>query len=282
MRYLELFAYPFILGKVHNPSGFISEMGKQGLDAVIAIGRDEDISAVTPGAAGEFDKALSALGREIQKLILGQTLTSDVGDTGSYAAAQVHNTVREDKRRADIRLVEKTVRRICTALWTLNSLPGDAPTFIMQDDASTDLDWAKVDIEFVKAGALRLTDSYFLKRPDLEPEDFTIPPTSAPVMGAPLTAQRGVELSAPVPRRFTADQEAVEAFANQVLLEAKSPIPAAQIRAAILDAHNPEDLANRLIELYRDNDSQAFAELMERSLFAADVMGYVAAETAKA
>jgi len=41
---------------------------------------------------------------------------------------------------------------------------------------------------------------------------------------------------------------------------------------------SPEDLAARLADLYQGQDATAFRELMETSLFAADVLGYATAD----
>ena len=85
----------------------------------------------------------------------------------------------------------------------------------------------------------------------------------------------GVMLAKPKPQRFTQDQEAVETLIDAALAQAASPIPAAKIRAAILAATDPEDLMERLAKLYGGEDAVAFQDLMAKSLFAADVLGFV-------
>ena len=79
-------------------------------------------------------------------------------------------------------------------------------------------------------------------------------------------------------QRFTPDQELVESLVAAALAQAASPIPAAAVRSAILAAEGPDDLAARLAELYAGQDAAAFQELLERSLFAADVLGYATAQ----
>ena len=287
MRYLERFSDPLLLGTALDPEATLKVLQGQGLEFAVVVGAGETLTAVTAGAAGEFDKLEMAIGRRIQKLILGQTLTSEVGDKGSYAAAQVHNQVRDDKRVSDLRLVTPTVQRLCDALWALNALPGVAPTFVLQDDRGLDLPRAERDAKLVQAGVLTLTDQYLLDRYDFEPGDF-LPAGAAPgVPSTPLAADpgrsgmggpQGVLLAAPKPQRFTQDQAAVEALADAALAQAASPIPAAKIRAAILAADDPEDLLERLAKLYAGEDAAAFQELVERSLFAADVLGYCNAQ----
>lgn len=290
MRFLERFADPLLLGQVIDPAAFVTAMQGLGLSAVVGVGMDEKISAVTGGGAGEFEKVEMALGRRIQKLILGQTLTSEVGDKGSYAAAQVHNEVRDDKRRADIRLVTGTVQHLCNALWSLNALPGVPPTFVMQDDAGLEVARATRDAALVQAGVLTLTEQYLLDRYDFKEGDFEIPTQAAPEppggaqmpspaqgKAKPIKASMGFQ-GATKPQRFTPDQAAVEALADAALAEAKSPVPVELIRAAIMAAKGPDELAERLSEMYGGEGSAEFQDLVERSIFCADVLGYANAK----
>ena len=317
MRFIERFAEPLLLGQVFDPQGFIAAMRAMGLEAVVGVGKEETIQAITPGTAGEFEKLELALSRRIQKLILGQTLTSDVAGSGSYAAAQVHNEVRQDKRNADLRLVSGTVQRLVEALWALNALPGPAPRFVLADDTGLETARAERDAKLVQAGVLRFTESYLLDRYDFVPGDFIVPDGTASGQGVgaspgggeganpgagqdtgqadgtgasartltrlSLTTGQGKSASLAVPQgtkaqRFTPDQELVESLVAAALAQAASPIPAAAVRSAILAAEGPDDLAARLAELYAGQDAAAFQELLERSLFAADVLGYATAQ----
>lgn len=284
MRFLERFADPLLLGRVSDPAAFVAAMQGLGLAAVVGVGQEEAVEAVTPGAAGEFEKVEMALGRRIQKLILGQTLTSEIGDKGSYAAAQVHNEVREDKRRADIRLVSGSVQRLVDALHKINGLPGMPPAFVMQDDAGLESARAERDAKLADAGILRFTEQYLLDRYDLTPGDFVLPsdePASTPLPAklSMRTGGGGVLLAQQArTQRFTQDQEAVEHLVGAALEDAASPIPADRLRAVILAADSPADLAERLANLYDGTDAGDFQMLLERSLFAADVLGYVNAD----
>jgi phage gp29-like protein len=277
MSVLERFADPLLLGKVYDPSAFVEAMTGLGFSAVVGVGKDEDVSAVTASGAAEFTRVESALIQRIQRLILGQTLTSQVGDSGSYAAAKVHDEVRDDKRRADIRLVTGSVQTVVDALWRLNNLPDEPPTFVLQDDTGLESERAERDASLTSAGVLQFTEQYLLAKYDLEPGDFTLPTALPPV------AQAQAPLSAPAllaanGQRFSADQELVEELAGAAIKEAGSPIPAAAIRKAILAASSEVDLVERLAKLYTGTDADAFRELTERALFTADTLGFYAAE----
>lgn len=291
MQFLERFAEPLLLGQVpalgHSAAddqarvdAFVSALQSLGYSNTVAVPRIEgqgDIKSVTESAAGEFARVEEALIARFQRLILGQTLTSNVGDSGSYAAAKVHNEVREDKRRADLRLVNATAQHLVDALWTLNGFAGEPPAFLLQDDQGLESARAERDVKLVQAGILRFTEPYILAHYDVEPGDFEIPESTAP-SAEPPPGETDVALSARPAQRFTADQQLVEDLADRALAAARSPIAPERLRAVIAAAESPEDLAERLAALYTGVEDVAFQELVERALFTADVMGFYTAE----
>jgi hypothetical protein len=124
-QFLERTGIPMLVGKGASNEAALKTMSeklyKAVQDAVIAIGRDEDVASIAPGGSGEsFERFEKAISRRIQKLILGQTLTTEVDGKGSYAAALVHNEVKKDRRNADIKLIAVTVQRLVNALVMLN------------------------------------------------------------------------------------------------------------------------------------------------------------------
>jgi phage gp29-like protein len=249
-------------------------MQNLGMSAVIGVGKEEEVKAVTSSAAGEFERVENALLARIQRLILGQTLTSNVGDTGSFAAAKVHNEVRDDKRRSDLRLVTSTVQRLVDALWRLNAFSGDAPTLYLQDDTGLELERAERDAKLVQAGVLKLTDQYLLSKYDFDEGDFEV--GQQPIT-APLSAPQSRQFAANG-QRFSADQELVEDLIRNTLKRSGSPISKQKISKAILSAKGPDDLAAKLAAVYEGSDVSEFREIMEKALFMADVTGYVTAE----
>jgi phage gp29-like protein len=179
-------------------------------------------------------------------------------------------------------MVTGTVQRVVNALWTLNRFPGEPPGFVMQDDIGLELDRAERDKKLAEAGIVRFTEQYILDAYDLTEEHFTIPTAAVPAVPGPArvsaSAQPADHFLAANGQRFTADQELVEGLIDRALGQAESPIPAELIARTIRASESPSDLAERLAGLYAGQDAAAFRELMERSLFAADVLGYVTAE----
>lgn len=277
MQFLERFGTPLLLGKVNDPAALRDAVNGMGMfKCVVGVHPGEDVQAVTVSGAGEFEKADNALSRRIQKVILGQTLTSDVGNGGSFAAAKVHDNVRDDKRLADLRLVTGTVQHLVNALWRLNNYEGKAPRFVMGDGRGLEFERAKRDAELAKAGICTFTEQYLLRVYDFEDGDVQVGTSNTDV----------VRLSASGPflgdrrprdqRRYTLAQEAIEHGADTAMAIAGDPIDIDKIRSAVFAARDPDDLADRLAILL-DDQRPEFSETLDRALFAAEVLGYVSA-----
>jgi len=155
--------------------------------------------------------------------------------------------------------------------------------FLLQDDTGLEESRATRDATLVNAGILRFTQRYIQSAYDLEPDDFEIPqqaadnPPNPPVAGGKLKAgeKTGGWSFAASKGEFTPEQQAIEKLADAALAAAPQLIPEDAIRSAIMAAKSPEDLEVRLSSLALDSDASDFRELMERALFAADIMGYV-------
>lgn len=229
-----------------------------------------------------FDQFETAVTKRIQKLILGQTLTSDVGSSGSYAAAKVHDGVRQDRRNADMRLVTNTVQTLVNALHTLNGFSGAPPTFIIEDEQGLNLERAQRDALLVQAGVLTLSEDYLLRTFDFEQGEIALPASNNPAQ-QPQQQQQPAQFTAghscALPGApFTPEQMQVEKLADSLAANLKQPLSEKDIAAAIMSAKNPEDLEIRLAVVLRDANLSEFTAVLEKALFACDVMGYAHAE----
>jgi hypothetical protein len=176
LQFLETFGEPIILGAVQNYEEFVEAMTAQGVRSTVAwqsVTGDDKIETISASTPGEFERLENAIIRRAQKLILGQTLTSDIGTHGSYAVAAIHNEVRNDKRRADLRMVQAAGQKLVDNLAILNNF--DPPRFVMQDDAGLEMTRAQRDsvlVSVLQSSKLRLTKDYFLRSFDYEEKDL--------------------------------------------------------------------------------------------------------------
>jgi hypothetical protein len=176
LQFLETFGEPIILGAVANYEEFVEAMTAQGVRSTVAwqsVTGDDKIETITASTPGEFERLENAILKRVQKLILGQTLTSDIGSHGSYAVAAIHNEVRNDKRRADLRMVQAAGQKLVNNLALINGI--DPPRFVMADDAGLEMTRAQRDsvlIGVLQNSGLQLTREYFLRSYDYSEDDL--------------------------------------------------------------------------------------------------------------
>lgn len=287
-RFLERHGAPLLVGKSTDTAAMQTALVAAINSAVLSVDREDEVASVGAGAAGDaFDKFSTAVDKRIQKVVLGQTLTTDVQGGGSYAAAKVQNEVRGDRLAADITLVQATIQRLVNALRVLNFPLSDSVTFRIADDRGLEVERTDRDVKLVSGGVLKLTEKYLLDRYDFEEGDFTVPAPvteSAPDQEpppvpageselAPLSAQRFA-----VGGSFTPDQNEIEELVSLSIPEGGQPVPVAAIKQAIAASSSPAELAEQLAALYAGGEYRAFQAVLEHALFAADVVGYASAE----
>lgn len=279
-KFLEQAAVPLIYGKTMGDKQALVDMLRTVTSGpVLAIGDQDEMGSVdTPGnSPNKFTEFETACCRRIQRLILGQTLTSGTdGGSGNRALGQVHNEVRQEKKRADVLLVQATLQRLCNMLAALNGV-AQVPQFVMEDGAGLELERAQRDQILVQSGMLKFTPEYLREKYGLEESDFEVVGAVPEQGGATLhahglhTLADGDKAARP---RFTAGQQAIEDEVERTLAQLHSPVAEQAIRAAIRGARNPDDLIERLGVALADADDRQFRQTLERALFAADLMGY--------
>jgi phage gp29-like protein len=121
VTFAEVYGQPLRLGKYGSGA---TDADKQSLlRAVANIGTDaaaiipdsmliEFTEARQTGSAELYERFCEYLDRQISKAVLGQTLTTELlRGSGSRAAAQIHNEVRQDILAADARRLSATLNR---------------------------------------------------------------------------------------------------------------------------------------------------------------------------
>jgi phage gp29-like protein len=307
-KFLERFGAPLLVGKSTDTRAMVSALLLAHSQAVIGVDREDSVEAIgaSSNTGQAFDSFEAAAIRRIQKVVLGQTLTSGTDNgSGNRALGNVHNTVRMDKRDSDIQLVQPTIQRLVNAICELNGFGKHEVVFA--DDTGLEETRAARDKDLFAIG-VRFTSEYVQDNYDLREGDFTLsseasgagttppPPTdggaanpSKPGDAQPAssTGSSSTKAAQSPPslftfassgKKFTAQQEVVEGVADKSQLQAGGPLGNA-VRSAVLAASTSEDLEDRLFALIGDQVSREdFRLVVERAMYAADVLGYVHGE----
>ncbi|MBI1452866.1 DUF935 family protein [Acinetobacter sp. FL51] len=281
-KFLERFGTPILLGKCKDSE--IDDMNQALLNAhaqsVVSIDVEDDVQVLSAqgssgGANGAFETFNKTLAQQIQKLILGQTLTSGSDGKGSYALGQVHENVRNDKLKSDMRLVTPTLQAVVNALCELNNWAEH--TIVLGEEAKVlNTEQAERDTRLKNAGA-NFSDAYFIREYGLQEGDLktAMEPVQETFSALP---KRAFSFKASVQKQSPEQQEVEELTDGQGELQL---LTNEQIKQLAAESDTPEALLFNLTRLIPDATQSQFNAQLDQALYAADVLGYATAAKGK-
>lgn len=284
-KFLEKFGTPILLAKVGSRDTTTTAMNNALLNAhaqsVLTIDNKDDVQLLsTPGngsAGSSFESFNDQLMRQIQKVVLGQTLTSGNDGGGSHALGQVHENVRQDKLKSDIRLVTPTIQTLVNALCTLNQWPKHK-VLVGEKAKPLNKEQAERDSHLKNAGA-NLTPEYFQREYGLQEGDVEVAPVSDTKVAPQFSAvpKQAFSFKAGV-QQITPEQQELEQTAHD---QPKVLMTDEQLQKIVQDAKDHNDLMTKLYSATKGANVDEFEVVMSKALFMADVMGYVHAQQRK-
>ncbi len=189
VTFAEKYGMPFMIGKKprsakkEETEALADQLENMIQDAVGVIPDDASVEIVEASgkasSADVYERLANFMNASISKAVLGQTLTTEVGKTGSYAASQTHEQVRGDLITEDTHLVEDTINTLIGWIWELNFGSGNKPVFSLYEEEDVDKALAERDQILTNAG-VKFTKSYFMKAYGFEEGDIEIAETSKP------------------------------------------------------------------------------------------------------
>lgn len=185
-RFLEKYGMPFVVANAvqgasrqekENMAKYLYNMVQDAV-AVLPAGAEVQLHSATTNQADIFNSYIDRWDKSIAKIIQGQTLTSDIGDVGSFAASATHKSVSDDIARADMMMVTSSLNELFWIYTKINF--GDnvkAPTFSYID--SEDLTQrAELDTKLYSMG-VRFNDEYIEQTYGIDKKYFTVQETQA-------------------------------------------------------------------------------------------------------
>jgi phage gp29-like protein len=144
--------------------------------AIVPEGSEITISSASDKKGGSDVHAgyIQMSNSEISKAVLGQTLTTEIGDTGSYAASATHNLIREDIATADRKRISAAFNRLA-AVYTFYNFGVDAvpPLFEFVKDEDLQLERAGRDVQAYQFG-WRPAKKYFIRQYGFQEDEFEV------------------------------------------------------------------------------------------------------------
>lgn len=161
LTFLDKFAAPSLLGKV--PFGLDQDAERKLLEALASLTQNSaatvptgtEIDILESGKSGSitYDVWLKYWDKQLSIATLGETLTTDIGDKGSKAAAETHANILELLVDADGDLLSGTLKTTLIQ-WLIDfNFPGAALPEVWRVRASNELEAASVKQAKAKASA---------------------------------------------------------------------------------------------------------------------------------
>ncbi len=288
VKFLERFGSPLLIGKVggqNRKQQDIDAMTAALLNAhaqsILSIPAEDEVTTVGTNFSGAGASAFEAFDkvmvRRVQKVVLGQTMTSENDGGGSKALGVVHNEVRMDKRNSDLRMISPTVQELIDALCILNGF--DKHTIILGGEQDLNVKVVERDLKLKDLG-VQFNDKYIIETYGIKPEHFKVGVASdiTPIQQFNALPHKAFSFAATT-RKLSPEQQEVEELTDaQRNIELLSND---QVNELLQKSETPEDLAFNLIQLMPEASQSQFTANLERALYAGDVLGYMTASEDK-
>ena len=292
MDFAKRFANGFLHAKIESSDQkdiMRAALEKAGKSSVLVTDKSTDINMISASRDSSIytlidDKTIASM----QKVILGETLTSNMQSTGSYGAASIHNEVRAEKTMFDIAFIEEAINETIKQIAAVNGMEGELPVANLLYDPGINEAQAQRDLVLTGTG-IKFTKAYYEKNYGLEADEFEIvQPQPAfgfqaeqkkktflkltdikEFIGLPPECpdcSRTIELSPNTTRKDNRQASEKDEAVDYLVKNGEAPVTADDLIAAISLSSNRKELEANLNHLF-DTRSTDFVELMTKSLY---------------
>jgi len=182
IKFVEKFGMPHVIGK--HPRGtsddetnrLLSMLEAMVQDAIAVIPDDSSVeileSPFKTNSSQTYQDLLTFSNMEMSKVVLGQTLTTQMQDVGARAASETHMQVRGEIVNKDKKIVQKTFNALIRFIFEVNfPTVKNRPFFQFFEEEDVDKDLADRDKTLSDQG-VRLSKSYYEKAYGFEKGDI--------------------------------------------------------------------------------------------------------------
>ena len=282
--FCEVYGMPLRLGKYDSGASeddkdaLITAISSLGSDAAGIISKSTEIEFIEGSkgkVSGELYEHLATFGnREMSKAILGQTLTAEAGDKGSYALGKTHNEVRLDLAKADTRADAATIRhQVIRPIVGFNfgwdtPIPGYEPVWEEAENLKEKAEWITSLLE----NNVEMPVSFVRK-------EFNIPAPERdePVVGGQQTVTkaklRRIIAKSSARGADDAPGDTLDALGDTTLTRADFGDLMAPVEQLLESVSTLEEFRDGLLDLFGNMDESALGDLMQRALTVAELAG---------
>lgn len=304
MDFAKRFANGFMHAKIDDPAQakeVKEELAKAAKGAILVTDKNSELNLITASRDSsmyaEIDDRVIA---SIQKVVLGQTMTSDMQERGSSGAASVQNDIRIEKFRSDVKLIEKGFNDTIKQIAYVCGMDGEIPTAKLITDVGLNTEQATRDLTLSNIG-LKFSKEYFISNYGFHEDDFEIvdKPQSffKPEFSKKNTylsaddikqylgvdancldcgqfsqTKRSLKLSPSVKRKQNKNVEQREDTVSFLKRNGEAPLNPDDLVAAIMSSKSEKELDEKLLSMF-GQDNPNFTDLLTNTLYHSAAQG---------
>jgi len=291
VKMVEKYGMPFIVGK--QPRGAGDEAAENMLDQLETMVQDavavipDDSSVEINESKGAASSALykdfrQANNDEISKAVLSQTLTTEVGEKGTYAASKTHENKSERKGLSDEKLAKKALNSGIKSLVHVNFSEDEiCPEFDIYQEEDINKDLSERDETLVKQG-VKFAKKYYVNNYNLKEDDFELKedkseePNKKPLDSQITNLDTADELSEAAASK--AIQDLISEAIPHNVLQKNMEQTLKPVMDLIKNSNNYDEAFYQLSELFPEMETNKTEDLLNKLFFISDLEGRISAQ----
>lgn len=182
--FTEVYGMPLlhgIVGGAGNVDSLLEKLEDLRQDGKIVTEENDDVTIspigvnnIVTGSVNIYKSFASYNNAEISKTFLSETLTTEHSETGSFAMAKTHLTVKQEVVDADKKMIEEQFNLLIKWMIELNFGKGfELPKFVMFHEEDVDKPLAEVT-EILSRTGIKYTKDYYIKEFGYTEDDFDV------------------------------------------------------------------------------------------------------------
>lgn len=271
-KFVEKYGSPLLFGKLPRGQAqdaymeLLTKLDRLVSDGVGVIPDDSSVDSLEmpTGYNGEiYERFCAKMDAAISKIILTQTLTTEITGNGSRAAAEVHSDATYKVAQDDLNIVEQGLKELVRYIVDLNfGADSIAPVVGLYEEEAVNKDVADRDKVLYEMG-VRPTKEYYARTYNIPIHEFELNGESKPVeFNAPMVATEPKYFPTEVSKAIT-DNTMLSNFEGVLI----------PILKAINESVSPAEALEKLNAIVPELDSTQMETLLEKVLFLNTIMG---------
>lgn len=277
--FCEKFSIPALMGTLPANADeddfdkMLDQLDQMVQDTVMVLREGDKIETLEPpgkqASADIFKSLIQYMDSAVSKIWLGETLTTELQDKGSYAASKTHEGVKNERRDTDVHEIENIVNTAIRWFVEINFGKTLCPKFIMSEPFEHDKTKAEIDAILADKMGFRPNKDYIAAEYGKDEKHFEL-------------EEPKKDTEPPMPFQFSTPDEKAMNAAFKDLSDKNMQAQAVQLLQPIIEliekSDNYSDALDNLLRAAPKMKLTEAEKFLRRAIFVSETWGRVNAE----